>query len=190
MNSPSPIAEFFATVFTADSYPRLKYIPGQTSLCMFGPVDGEGMIHWRPVRRAASQQLTSVLDQYAAMPGTAAAREFLSGYWCAVLDCQFEYEPLSLDCGAWNMKRYQQKEKDLQRRFIEQMDRNLPISVPLGQLGSGSQHSYAVKLEDGEVWLEDPYGRGVDRQAESLASFFAKLQYQPVNQDLIDKVFE
>lgn len=189
MTHSSPISEFFARAFTPDSYPRVPYVPGQASLCMFGPIDGDGMIHWRPVRRAP-HRCKSVLEQHANLPGTTWAREVVSGYWSSTLACTFGYESLTLDCGAWNEEAYYCKQDRLRERFQHQATQKLPLSVPLGISANGSGYRYAVRLELGDVWLEDAHGQGVERLSQTYQEFFTAIQYQAASEDLLHKVFE
>ncbi len=189
MSKNSPIADFFERSFSDDSYPRVKYSPGHTSLCMFGPIDAGGMIHWRPVRRALANSC-DVIDELTPSPFTETAKEFLAGYWSSPLECWFGYEPMRLDCGAWNESDYREKQLQLQIQLSEQEDRDLPFSFTLGVSGSGSGCRYAMHLETGEVWLEEPDGRPFEKQTDSIAAFFAGLTYRPVSEDLLDRVFE
>ena len=187
MNKTSPIAEFFARAFTPESYPRVKYVPGQASLCMFGPIDGAGMIHWRPVRRAP-HRCKSIIDKYADLPGSEWAREILSGYWCSTLECTLGYEALTLDLGAWNEEAYHRKQDQLRDHFASQSHHGLPLSVPIGTSVSGSGCRYALRLSDCQLWLEDPYGRGLEKLNETFEGFFAMLQHQAVSEDMLHKV--
>lgn len=189
MSKHSPIAKFFDRSFSDDSYPRVKYCPDQTSLCLFGPIDSGGMIHWRPVRRALSNSHV-VFDQFPPSPIIDDAKAFVSGFWCAPLECSFGYEPFMLHCGAWNESDYREKQLQLQIEFADQEDRDLPFSVPLGVSVSGSECRYSLHLDTGEIWLEEPDGRPFEKQADSMAAFFAILRYHAVTEDLLDKVFE
>ena len=189
MSKNSPIVEFFDRSFSDESYPRIKYCPDQTSLCMFGPIDSGGMIHWRPVKRAASTA-QNVIDEFPASDYTPLAKEFASGYWSSSLECWFGYEPLILNCGAWNEATYRERQIQLHVHFCEQEDLGYPASLPLGVSSSGSDCCYAMRVDNGQVWLEEPDGRPFEKQASSMASFFAALRYQPVTEDLLNRVFD
>ena len=189
MTKSSPIAEFFDRSFRDASYPRIQYCPDQSSLCMFGPIDAGGMIHWRPVRRAVNES-PDVIDRLPSLAHNGIAKEFVSGYWSSTLDCWYGYEPFTLDCGAWNEAAYRDKQLQLQLHFAAQEGRGLPFSLPLGESASGSECRYTMRLDNGEVWMVEPDGLPYERQAESLASFFAELRYEAVSEDLLDRVFE
>ena len=189
MTHVSPIADFYARAFTPDSYPRVKYVPGQPSLCMFGPIDADGMIHWRPVRRAP-HRCRSVIEQYADLPGAAWAREVISGYWSATLECTLGFENLRLECGAWNEEAYHCKQDWLREHLASQAAQDLPLSVPVATLTDGTGCRYVLRLKDGGVWLEDGDGHGLDKRSDTLEQFFDGLQYQVSADDLVYRAFE
>lgn len=189
MTPNTPIAEFFARSFTPETYPRIRYVPGQASLCIFGPIDGHGMIHWRPVRRAP-HLCRSILERYQEMRGAIDARELVSGYWSSTLDCNIGYESITLECGAWNEEEYFRKQDLLRERFEFQDKHDQPLSVPFATTTSGAELRYALRLADGEVWLEEHDGAALEKKFDSLREFFQSLRYQAVTEDFLHRVFE
>jgi len=192
--SISSLIKFFERSFSRDCYPRTKYNPSNTSLCQFGAIDGGGMIHWRPVKRALVIR-GDVLDELVETEETEfnfveQARDFTSGFWCSTFECWYGYEWLVLDCGAWNEREFRVKQVHLRTHFAQQRREGFPISLPLAISPSGSGICYSMRLDNGEVWKEEPEGRPSKKVADSLTEFLAGLRYERVNEDLLDRVFE
>ena len=192
--STSALVDFFERSFQGDCFPCTRYTPSNTSLCQFGAIDGSGMIRWRPVKRAlviqgdvfdelveTEQREFEFIDQ---------ARQFTSGFWCSTIDCWHAYEMLVLDCGSWNEREYHVKQVHLRSHFAQQRREDFPRSLPLGFSPSGSGCTYSMRLEDGEVWVEELEGRPTKKAADSLNDFLSGLRHDQVSEEMLDRVFE
>lgn len=192
--SISALIEFFERSFTEDCYPRTKYNPSNTSLCQFGAIDGTGMIQWRPVKRGLVIR-GDVLDELVESEQSEfefieQARSFTSGFWCSTIECWRGYEMLVLDCGAWNEREYHVKQVHLRSHFSQQRRAEFPLSLPLGISPSGSGCCYSMRLDSGEIWVEEPEGRPTKKVADSLNEFLVGVRHDRVNEDLLDRVFD
>lgn len=183
-----PLSDFFEKAFQSGDYPHTRYRAGQTSLCMFGGINGNGMVQWRPVRRSGSY--VDALAQFEGAKFFQVAQNLDSGFWCSTLDCWWGYKSVVLDCGAWNSVAYQAKQTALREHFDRQRSANHPVSLPFCHSPSGSGCQYAFQFQTGEVWTEEEDGQPISCAAESLSEFFAELRYDPIDSHLVNAVFD
>lgn len=184
----SPLADFFQKSFDGGQYPLATYRAGQSSLCMFGAIDGNGMVRWRPVKRSGRH--TDALAAYGSAPYFEVARELDAGYWCSTLDCWWGYKSVVLDCGAWNETAYQFKQNELRLHFQRKQGMDLPLSVPFAHSPSGSGCLYAFRIDSGEVWSEEEDGTSASQVSGSLAEFFDALRYDPIDTNVLNGAFD
>lgn len=95
-----------------------------------------------------------------------------------------------LDCGSWNECEYKVKQAHLRSHFAQQRKEGFPFSLPLGISPSGSGCCYAMRLDNGEVWIEEPDGQPSKKVTDSLKDFLGMLRHDCVNEDMLDGVFE
>lgn len=187
-----PLEHFFDRSQIGAWFPSVRYQSTNTSPCMFGPIDSECMVKWRPVSREvdAKQMVTSVLEDVdesttntdlltpTAEETLLQAIEYIGSYWSAPIDCRFGYVRLILDCGVWNESDLARKMTTLRQTVHHMLAESHPVTIPIAWSSDDSGYYVGLHTDTGEVFATStnaPHEKG-ERLAASLTDFLCGLR--------------